>query len=84
MQGHPDRRFAFLSSRPERSGVEGSGQEFKTDFSSSRVGLAPSLLLFFGSLERFFQSAEAWIPFVKAGNILFFGDFHKVLVGCFD
>ncbi len=81
---HPDRRFASLSSRPERSGVEGSGQQLKTHFHSGRVGLAPPLPLFLGPLKCFFEDAEAWIPFVKAGDVLFLGDFHKVLKGVLD
>ncbi len=84
MQGHPDRHFTYLSSRPERSGVEGSGQQLKTHFHSGRVGLAPPLPLFLGPLKCFIEGAEALIPFVEAGDVLSLGDFHKLLVGCFD
>ena len=81
---HPDRRFASLSSRPERSGVEGSGQQLKTHFHSGRVGLAPPLPLFLCPFESFFEGAEARIPFVEAGDVLFLGDFHKLLKNILD
>ncbi len=84
MQGHPDRHFTYLSSRPERSGVEGSGQQLKTHFHSGRVGLAPPLPLFLGPLKCFIEGAEAWIPFVEPVYILFPGYFHKLLEGLLD
>ena len=35
-------------------------------------------------LDRFFKGTEADLPFVQAGDILFPGDLHEVLVGCPD
>ena len=85
MQGHRDLRFAFLSSRPERSGVEGSDQRLKIHFQFLiGWGLPPPLRLFLSPLERFFQCSEARIPFVEAGDVLFLSDFHKLLKGILD
>lgn len=40
--------------------------------------------LFFGPLECFLQRSVAFIPFVKAGDVLFLGDFHKLLKSILD
>ncbi len=56
----------------------------KSISSSYRAGLAQSLPLFFGLLESFFKCSEALIPFIKAGDVLLPGYFHKLLKSILD